>query len=134
MPALHPDIIPRLDPEYVQYYNVNLADKPQLHELPWDPSVRRLPAVAGASKKLAVGLEKDVELLNCKARIFFPVDPASAPNTVWPVFIFFHGGEIYFNFQCYHDNMASICIFSGGWTLGNINSENHFSSMMCMRS
>lgn len=98
MPPLHPDVIPRLDPEYVQYYNANLADKPQLHELPWDPSVRQGPAVAGAAEKLSVGLEKDVNLSKCKARIFFPVDPASASDTVWPVFIFFHGGILAFIF------------------------------------
>jgi len=113
MPPLHPDVVPRLDLEYVQYFNANLVDKPQLHELPWDPNVRKLPAVAGASQKLAVGREKDVDLANCKARIFFPVDPASEPNTIWPVFIFFHGG---------------------GWTLGNMDSENHFSAMMCLRA
>ena len=93
MHPLHPDVIPRLDPEYISYYNANLIDKPQLHELPWDPSVRKFPPVQGASDKLKVGLEKDVRLSNCDARLFFPEDP----NTVmdgkhWPVFIFYHGG------------------------------------------
>ena len=89
---LHPDIIPRLDPEYAAYYNDHLANVPPLHTLPWNPEVRKNPPVAGASEPLNVGLVKDIPLSKCKARVFWPEDPSKAPEGGWPVFLFFHGG------------------------------------------
>ncbi|THH19723.1 hypothetical protein EW146_g1491 [Bondarzewia mesenterica] len=105
---LHPDIVPRLDPEYVAFHNEHLTTIVHAHERPWDPAIRNAPAVPGGSVPLQVGSIKDYPLSKCSVRVFTP--EGEAPVAGWPVFIFFHGG---------------------GWTLGNINSENSFSTNMC---
>ncbi|KAL5495416.1 hypothetical protein ACEPAI_879 [Sanghuangporus weigelae] len=110
---LHPEIIPKLDPEYAAYYNANLADRPGIHEIPWDPAIRKSPPIAGASEPLKVGLVKDIRLSKFFVRVFWPEDPSNAPESGWPVFLFFHGG---------------------GWTLGNIDTENHFCTTMCLKA
>ncbi|KAA1471525.1 hypothetical protein DENSPDRAFT_837535 [Dentipellis sp. KUC8613] len=105
---LHPDIVPRLDPEYAAFHDEQLIALPQAHDLPWDPKIRSGPTVPGGSTPLEVGSVKDYSLGKFEVRVFTP--EGTAPSAGWPVFIFFHGG---------------------GWTLGNINSENAFSSNMC---
>ena len=94
---LHPEIIPKLDPEYAAYYNANLANQPGIHELPWDPEIRKFPPIAGASEPLKVGLVKDFRLSKFSVRVFWPEDPSKAPEGGWPVFLFFHGGEDFCN-------------------------------------
>ncbi|KAH9046257.1 alpha/beta hydrolase fold-domain-containing protein [Lactarius hengduanensis] len=106
--TLHPSIIPRLDPEYAAFHNEHIIHLPQAHELPWDPAIRNMPHVPGSSAPLPVGRVEDHHLSRCKVRVFTPEGPR--PQRGWPVFIFFHGG---------------------GWTLGNINSENAFCTNMC---
>ncbi|TFY79656.1 hypothetical protein EWM64_g4355 [Hericium alpestre] len=108
MAPIHPEVLSRLDPEYVAFHNEHLADLVQPHELPWDPAIRKGPAVPGGSAPLQVGSTKDYALSKCEVRVFTP--EGVAPAAGWPVFIFFHGG---------------------GWTLGNINSENAFCTNMC---
>ncbi|KAI5121255.1 hypothetical protein M0805_002300 [Coniferiporia weirii] len=110
---LHPEIIPRLDPEYAAYYNAHVANLPLVHLLPWDPAVRKGQPVSGSSIPPNVGLIKDFPLSKCTVRVFWPEEPSKAPKDGWPVFIFFHGG---------------------GWTLGNIDTENHFSAIMCLKA
>ncbi|KAI0068229.1 hypothetical protein BV25DRAFT_1793279 [Artomyces pyxidatus] len=105
---IHPDILPRLDPEYVAFHNEHLTSYLHVHEIPWDPSIRNAPTVPGGSKPLQVGAIADYTLENCQVRVFTPEGPV--PSKGWPVFIFFHGG---------------------GWTLGSINSENSFCTNMC---
>ena len=89
---LHPDFAQKLDPEYVAYYNANLADKPALHDLPWDPAVRKGPPIQGASAPLPVGAVKDFSLSKFSVRVFTP--EGKAPKNGWPVFLFFHGGAL----------------------------------------
>ncbi|KAJ7366730.1 alpha/beta hydrolase fold-domain-containing protein [Mycena albidolilacea] len=108
---IHPSMIARLDPEYVEFHNKSLAQLVPPHTLPWSPSLRDVPAVPGGSDPLPVGATEDIDLSHTKFRAFTPEGP-SPPNG-WPVFIFFHGG---------------------GWTFGNINAENSFSTNMCSRA
>ncbi|EGO29280.1 hypothetical protein SERLADRAFT_377916, partial [Serpula lacrymans var. lacrymans S7.9] len=45
---LHPDIIPRLDPEYIAFHNAHIAHIVPPHTLPWDASLRSRPPVPGS--------------------------------------------------------------------------------------
>ena len=92
---LHPDILPRLDPEYVAFHNEHLITIVQPHERPWDPAIRNGPAVPGGSLPLKVGSTKDYILSQCSVRVFTP--EGEVPNAGWPVFIFFHGGANFFS-------------------------------------
>jgi acetyl esterase/lipase len=92
--TLHPSVIPRLDPEYAAFHNEHLVHHPQVHELPWDPSIRNMPNVPGSSTPLPVGRVEDYHLSRCKVRVFTPEGPK--PKRGWPVFIFFHGGKLFF--------------------------------------
>ncbi|KAI0296161.1 Alpha/Beta hydrolase protein [Russula brevipes] len=106
--TLHPSITPRLDPEYAVFHDEHLIHLPQVHELPWDPSFRNTQTIPGASKPHPVGRVQDFNLSRCRVRVFTP--KKSRLERGWPVFIFFHGG---------------------GWTLGNIDTNNAFCMNMC---
>ncbi|KAF7299125.1 Abhydrolase-3 domain-containing protein [Mycena indigotica] len=108
---IHPSMLPRLDAEYIEFHNTALATIVPPHTLPWDPALRNSPAVPGGSQPLPVGSTQDIDLTHTKFRAFTP--EGSAPANGWPCFIFFHGG---------------------GWTFGNISSENSFSTNMCVRA
>lgn len=88
--TLHPSIIPRLDPEYAAFHNEHIVHLPQVHELPWDPSIRNTQVVPGSSEPLPVAKVEDFELSRCQVRVFTPEE--SRPEPGWPVLIFFHGG------------------------------------------
>ncbi|KAG9314331.1 Alpha/Beta hydrolase protein [Chiua virens] len=105
---IHPEILPRLDPEYVEFHNKYIAHLPAPHTLPWDPSIRNRETVPGAADTLQVGSVKDYDLSKTKVRVFTPEGPA--PEGGWPVYCWYHGG---------------------GWTLGSINAENAFCSRVC---
>lgn len=90
---LHPSIIPRLDPEYIELHNSTLQFIKPPHTLPWDPALRKGPAVPGGSKPLKVGKTQDFDLSNTNFRVFIP--EGEAPAGGWPVFIFFHGGDVH---------------------------------------
>ena len=124
--TLHPSIISRLDPEYAAFHNEHLVHLPQVHELPWDPSIRNTSHVPGSSTPLPVGRVEDYHLSRCKVRVFTP--EGSKPKRGWPVFIFFHGGKSLFMFLSQYESFS---YRSGGWTLGNINSETAFCTNMC---
>lgn len=89
---IHPEMVPKLLPEYVEFHNANTAFVPPVQTLPWDPAVRKNPPVAGGSTPLKVGSVRDVPLSNCKVRVFTP--EGEVPEGGWPVFIFFHGGKL----------------------------------------
>ncbi|KAH7925191.1 hypothetical protein BV22DRAFT_1011765 [Leucogyrophana mollusca] len=105
---LDPEILPRLHPEYVAFHNEHVAYIVPNHLQEWDPSVRNQPTVPGSAEVLEVGSVKDYDLSHCKVRVFTP--EGTPPVDGWPVYIWYHGG---------------------GWTLGNINSENAFVSRQC---
>ncbi|KAJ7147544.1 alpha/beta hydrolase fold-domain-containing protein [Mycena crocata] len=108
---IHPSMIARLDPDYVEFHNAKLAQIVPPHTIPWTPTLRDAPAVPGGSEPLVVGKTEDISLTHTKFRAFTP--KGESPANGWPVFIFFHGG---------------------GWTFGNIGSENSFSTNMCNRA
>jgi hypothetical protein len=87
---LHPSIIPRLDPEYVDFHNKHLAQIVPPHTYPWNPVTRNAVTMPGTSDPLPVGNTKDITLNKCEIRIFTP--PGSPPAQGFPVFLFFHGG------------------------------------------
>ena len=87
---LHRTIVPRLDPEYATFHDEHLAHLPQVHELPWDPSIRDTLKIPGSSEPLPVGKVEDFDLSRCRVRVFTPEGCQSEKG--WPVFIFFHGG------------------------------------------
>ncbi|KAH8100677.1 alpha/beta hydrolase fold-domain-containing protein [Cristinia sonorae] len=105
---IHPDFVSKLLPEYVAHHNATTAFIPPIYSIPWDPSIRNRPAVAGGSEPLKVGFIKDIQLSNCAVRVFTP--EGITPSDGWPVFVYFHGG---------------------GWCLGNIDSENSFATRLC---
>ncbi|KAF8965781.1 alpha/beta hydrolase fold-domain-containing protein [Flammula alnicola] len=109
---IHPTVIPRLDPEYIEYHNKHIIHLTPPHTLPWDSSIRNAPTVPGSSAPLKVGKTQDYDLPNTKFRAFTPEGTPPTPSG-WPVFIFFHGG---------------------GWTLGNIGSETAFCTNLCVHA
>lgn len=132
---LKPDMIARLDPEFVAYYTEHLSHVPPLHTLPWNPDVRKKPPVAGASEPLKVGLVKDISLSKCKVRVFWPKDPSEAPEGGWPVLLYFHGGECIPQCQNILSKLSHTYFgngYKGGWTLGSIDTENHLASRLCL--
>ena len=94
---IHPEMLPKLLPEYVDFHNANTAFARGIHELPWDPAIRKLPPVQGGSEPLKVGYLKDIPLSKCTMRVFTP--EGVAPAQGWPVFIFFHGGKLGHSFS-----------------------------------
>ncbi|KAF8506665.1 lipase/ esterase [Russula emetica] len=106
--TFHPTIIPRLDPEYAAFHNEHIIHLPQVHELPWNPLIRKTQLIPGSSEPLPVGRVEDFDLSRCRVRVFTPEEPQPARG--WPILVFFHGG---------------------GWTLGNINTGNAFCTNMC---
>ena len=89
---IHPDVLPKLDEEFAAYYLANMANAPPLHEIPWNPAVRKGPPIPGSSQPVQVGLTKDFALSKFKVRVFWPEDPSKSPANGWPAFLFFHGG------------------------------------------
>jgi acetyl esterase/lipase len=88
---LHPSVLSKLDPEYVEFHTTTLQYIIPPHTLPWDPAIRNAPAVPGGSEPLPVAKTEDYDLKHTKFRSFTP--HGTAPDAGWPVFIFFHGGE-----------------------------------------
>ncbi|KAG6899892.1 hypothetical protein C0993_005691 [Termitomyces sp. T159_Od127] len=106
---LHPSVVARLDPEYIEFHNATLQYIVPPHTLAWDPAIRNGPVVPGGSPPLDVAKTQDFDLKYTKIRTFTP--HGTVPEGGWPVFIFFHGG---------------------GWTLGDIASETSFSTHMAV--
>ena len=86
------EMLLKLDPEFITFYNATLADKPGLHEIPWDPALRNGPPIVGASEPLQVGFTEDIQLENCKIRAFVPEPLSDLDGTKLPALLYFHGG------------------------------------------
>lgn len=125
---IHPDIAGRLDPEYAKFHNANSAYLVPLHLQSWDPAVRQKPAILGGSDPLEVGDVNDLSLGKYAIRVFTP--ETSAPVPGWPVLLYFRGGA------CTLSNELNGCLLprTGGWTLGNISTQNAFCTHMCKRT
>jgi len=107
---VHPDTLPRLDPEFAAFWNANNAYIVPLEQQPWDPACRQ-SHVLGGPEPPKVGKVEDVRLSKFDVRVFTP--EGSAPEGGWPVFIYLHGG---------------------GWTLGTIATGNAFAANVCKRA
>jgi hypothetical protein len=127
---LHPSVIPRLDPEYVEFHTKHILNLVAPHTLPWSPEIRNGPAVPGASAPLSVAKTQDYDLPNTKFRAFTP--EGEPPAGGWPLFIFFHGGLLSQLNSC--QNTSDKEFHVGGWTLGNIGSETAFCTNMSVRA
>ena len=88
---IDPEILPHLDPEYVEFHNKYIAHLPPPHTLSWDPNIRNKDAVPGAANILDVGSVKDYDLSNTKVRVFTP--KGLPPARGWPVYCWYHGGQ-----------------------------------------
>ncbi|KAF8849254.1 hypothetical protein BDZ45DRAFT_663370 [Acephala macrosclerotiorum] len=104
---IHPDLRATLDPEYLAFHNEHLQYVLPSEATPWDRDVRTksTPMSAAALEPIEVGNIQDVILKHAQLRIFTP--KFAAPADGWPVFAWLHGG---------------------GWTLGNLDSDNAFCS------
>ena len=87
---LHPEMVPKLLPEYVAFHNANTAYVPSIQDVPWNPDVRKGAPVQGGSEPLTVGAVRDIPLSKCTMRTFTP--EGTPPAGGWPAFLFFHGG------------------------------------------
>lgn len=107
---IHPDVRPRLDPEYVSFHDKYLQYAVKNESVPWDPASRNAPAAsaAGRSAPVEVGDIRDLDRGDYQLRVFTP--KGSAPRDGWPVFVWFHGG---------------------GWVMGGLGSENSFLTVLC---
>ena len=83
---LHPSIVPKLDPEYVEFHNKHIAQVVPSHTIPWNPVTRNAVTILSASDPLDVSSTKDIPLSKCKIRVFTP--PGSRPSQGWPVVSF----------------------------------------------
>ncbi|KAG9315599.1 alpha/beta hydrolase fold-domain-containing protein [Chiua virens] len=105
---IHPDVLPRLDTEYVTFHNDHIAYIVPPHTLPWNSDIRKLPHIPGSSPMVEVGDVKDIALEHCKIRVYTP--EGSPPDEGWPVFLYMHGG---------------------GWTLGSLDTHASFAARQC---
>lgn len=87
---LDPEVIPRLDPDYVKFHEEVLQYIVPPHTLPWSPEIRNAPAVPGSSAVLDCDI-KDYPLSHTSVRSFTP--KGTPPTEGWPVFLFYHGGK-----------------------------------------
>lgn len=123
---IDPEILPRLDPEYVEFHNKYIAHLPASHTLPWDPDIRSKKTVPGAADILDVGSVRDYDISKTKVRVF---TPKGLPlESGWPVYCWYHGGK--YLLQPKSDDVA-LTRGTGGWTLGSIDAENAFCSRIC---
>ncbi|KAF8990855.1 alpha/beta hydrolase fold-domain-containing protein [Cyathus striatus] len=107
---IHPSVLTKLDPGYVEFHNTHILYMVPPDTLPWDPKFRKVQ-IPGASPPLEVGTTKDYNLPNAQFRASTP--KGNPPVGGWPVVIYFHGG---------------------GWTLGGIDSEMTFATSACKGS
>ncbi|KAM6501397.1 alpha/beta hydrolase fold domain containing protein [Amanita muscaria] len=107
---LHPSVIPKLDPEYIEFHNATFQYLPPVYAIPWNPAFRG-PKLPGTTKPLEVGKIQDYELTNTDCRTYTP--PGEKPQSGWPLFITFHGG---------------------GWMFGRIDSDASFATRMCLNA
>jgi acetyl esterase/lipase len=87
---IFPEFAPRVDPEYLAFYNENQANELGLHEIPWTPDLRLKPPQPGGSQPLKVGDVRDKQFEKFAVRIFTP--EGERPKDGWPIIVYFHGG------------------------------------------
>lgn len=106
---LHPSLRPLLDPEYVAFHENCVQYLVPDEQMQWDATTRsQLPTLSGGSMPLRVGSIRDVQLENCRVRVFVP--ESSQEVAKYPVLYWLHGG---------------------GWVTGNLESGNDFLTYIC---
>lgn len=116
---IHKSILGKLDPEYVSYYDANLVDKQQAHYKPVHESRTSGDLISGSGSKTTVGDTIDFSIARRRTnlggmvelRCFTPDGPR--PHKGWPVVVYLH---------------------SGGWVLGNLDTENTICTNLCSRA
>ncbi|RAL07003.1 alpha/beta hydrolase [Aspergillus homomorphus CBS 101889] len=114
---LHPSVVDKLDPEYVDFYNTHLIGKQQVHLQPVEASRTSGVLIPGGGPLLPVGKTVNFRIgrrvsegPEIPLRAFIPEGPK--PANGWPLMLYFHGG---------------------GWVLGNIDTENPVCTNLCNR-
>lgn len=92
---ISPEILQRLDPEYVAFHNSHLLHTVPQDSQPWHASMRENstdnPFSGTSVKEVKVGSVHDILLEHAQLRVFTP--KGASPSRGWPVFIWFHGGR-----------------------------------------
>ncbi|KAG1898108.1 alpha/beta hydrolase fold-domain-containing protein [Suillus fuscotomentosus] len=78
--AIHPDILPRLDPKYVAFHNTHLVHRVLPCTILWHPDIRKALDIPGDSPVMTVGAVKDINN-NC---ISVALDYRLAPENPYP--------------------------------------------------
>ncbi|ODV84771.1 hypothetical protein CANARDRAFT_8346 [[Candida] arabinofermentans NRRL YB-2248] len=114
---LNPEMIPKLDPEYVKFFNEVICNRPDIletHKFPLKVTKAGGNVIPGQAEPMKVAEIYDIEIprkytdkeaATVPARVFVP--EGEMPESGWPCTLWFHGG---------------------GWVLGNINTENSYCS------
>lgn len=109
---IHSSLRPILDPEYVSFHDQYLQYIVPDEQKPWNITARLQPSLPQAgTMPTRVGMVRDLQLENCQLRLFVP--ESSQPVAKYPVLLWLHGG---------------------GWTLGDLNSDNDFLTYICQAS
>jgi acetyl esterase/lipase len=115
---LHESIVPRLDPEYADFYNKHIINHQQTHYQPISVSRASGIIIPGAGPPRPVAKTQDLTIPRAESsgpdvsvRCFTPL--GEAPEGGWPVMLWIHGG---------------------GWVLGNIDTENVICTHLCNRA
>ncbi|KAE9386180.1 putative lipase [Gymnopus androsaceus JB14] len=115
---LHPSIIPKLDPEYVQFHEKYIQYETPAYMIPWDPiKMRAVQAFdVGSREPLDVGKIEEFEIpmklgdgRKTPVRAYTP--PGAPPVAGWPFLLYFHGG---------------------GWIVGGLDTENSIITYLCV--
>jgi hypothetical protein len=70
---IHPKLRPLLDPEYVEYHEHHVQFLVPDEQKNWEGSVRVYSSLpASPSLPMKVGLLRDLQLENCRVRVFVP--------------------------------------------------------------
>lgn len=114
---LDPSVLPRLDPEYVTFFNEVLCDRPDIletHKFPVAKTKAGGNVIPGQKPAIEMAMIYDIEIPrkytsggSIPARVFVP--KGEAPSNGWPCTIWYHGG---------------------GFVLGGIGTENSYCTHM----
>ncbi|KAE9388424.1 hypothetical protein BT96DRAFT_968092 [Gymnopus androsaceus JB14] len=115
---LHPSIIPKLDPEYVQFHEKYIQYETPAYMVPWDPIKARAVQSfdVGSREPLEVGKIEEFEIpmklgdgRKTPVRAYTP--PGKPSVAGWPLLLYFHGG---------------------GWTVGRLDTETSLITYLCV--